>query len=105
MTSSMLLGALGSTVLPPEPQKTDAAAHGFTEATQEGLYMALHNAKTSGKTGLGKGKGSGAHPWLDSLCVPGLCVIQHGFSMAVHASHCCAVLPMMPTSIAMLRRR
>jgi hypothetical protein len=59
-------------VLPPEPQKTDAAAHGFTEATQEGLYMALHNAKTSGKTGLGKGKGSGARPWLESLCVPGL---------------------------------
>ena len=28
--------------------------------TQEGLYMALHNSKTSGKTGLGKGKGSGA---------------------------------------------
>ena len=64
-------------MLPPEPQKTDDAAHGFTEATQEGLYMALHNAKTSGKTGLGKGKGSGAHPWLDSLCAPGLCRIQH----------------------------
>lgn len=31
----------------------------FTEDTQENLYMALHNAKTSGKTGLGKGKGSG----------------------------------------------
>lgn len=65
------VGALGSTVLPPEPQKTDAAAHGFTEATQEGLYMALHNAKTSGKTGLGKGKGSGAHPRLWSACAPG----------------------------------
>ena len=33
---------------------------GFTENTQEDLYMALHNAKSSGKTGLGKGRGSGA---------------------------------------------
>lgn len=32
----------------------------FTENTQEDLYMALHNAKSSGKTGLGKGRGSGA---------------------------------------------
>lgn len=56
-------GALGSTMMPPEPQAKDAEAPGFTEATQEGLYMALHNAKTSGKTGLGKGKGSGEDSW------------------------------------------
>lgn len=36
----------------------------FTEDTQENLYMALHNAKSSGKTGLGKGRGSGACPSL-----------------------------------------
>jgi hypothetical protein len=78
------VGALGSTVLPPEPQKTDAAAHGFTEATQEGLYMALHNAKTSGKTGLGKGKGSGAHLGL----MASACARLHTLELLC-LSYCC----------------
>lgn len=55
-------GAMGSAK--PPPKLAEDPAHGFTEDTQEGLYMALHNAKTSGKTGLGKGKGSGAPAML-----------------------------------------
>lgn len=51
-------GAMGAGGNGDKPTSTGDRQQ-FTEDTQENLYMALHNAKTSGKTGLGKGKGNG----------------------------------------------